>query len=111
VIAVGLPNTSSKLARFTMAHACWVATVFSSSPSYAAEKLSIQFFPAFHFRPLSGWMNDPNGLFWDPQTKLYHMFCQYVGGTGHWQGNLSWYHAGISLGDSVAFSISYAHLL
>ena len=32
--------------------------------------------PRFHFLPSDGWMNDPNGPFQDPRTKLYHLFYQ-----------------------------------
>jgi len=33
------------------------------------------FKPAYHFFPITGWMNDPNGLiYWKGR---YHMFYQY----------------------------------
>lgn len=31
----------------------------------------------FHFSPLVNWMNDPNGLVYDPTTETYHLFFQY----------------------------------
>ena len=49
-------------------------------------------FPAFHFRPHKNFHGDPNGLFYDPSTKLYHMFCQYNPEGVGW-GPMNWYHA------------------
>ena len=32
--------------------------------------------PRYHFLPADGWMNDPNGVFQDPKTGVYHLFYQ-----------------------------------
>jgi len=52
--------------------------------------------PALHFSPVSGWMNDPNGLVW--RDGLYHLYYQSdptgnvaaYGGAG---ANIGWGHA------------------
>lgn len=31
--------------------------------------------PQLHFSPPSGWMNDPNGLFY--HDGVFHLFCQH----------------------------------
>ncbi|KAL4894423.1 glycosyl hydrolase [Aspergillus ambiguus] len=45
--------------------------------------------PQVHFSPPSGFMNDPNGLFYDDKNSLYHLYYQYnptdiVAGNQHW---------------------------
>ncbi len=35
--------------------------------------------PRYHFIPEPyGWMNDPNGLFYDPVFQRYHLMYQYL---------------------------------
>ena len=31
----------------------------------------------YHFSPFINWLNDPNGLVYDPSDKSYHLFFQY----------------------------------
>ncbi len=38
---------------------------------------SVYLRPKFHFTPDRGWMNDPNGLIYEAETRQYHMFFQY----------------------------------
>lgn len=46
--------------------------------------------PLFHYSPVSGWINDPNGLIFDGEK--YHLFAQYYPyGTFH--GPMYWSHA------------------
>lgn len=46
--------------------------------------------PNYHFFPITGWMNDPNGLiYWKGK---YHMFYQYNPKKPKW-GNIHWGHA------------------
>ncbi len=33
--------------------------------------------PQFHFSPYENWMNDPNGLVYDPSNGTYHMYYQW----------------------------------
>ena len=46
--------------------------------------------PRFHFAPLTGWMNDPNGMFY--KDGVYHLYYQHNQYGAVW-GNLSWGHA------------------
>ena len=65
--------------------------------------------PAFHFTPVSGWMNDPNGLVF--YKGIYHLYYQYVpaeifgkkGAGKHWghatsKDLIHWKHEAIALG-------------
>lgn len=48
--------------------------------------------PAYHHTPAYGWMNDPNGMYYDPQTKLWHLYYQYNPYGSMWQ-NMTWGHS------------------
>ena len=48
--------------------------------------------PLVHFTPDSNWINDPNGLIWDPVHSVYHLFQQYNPYGNEW-GSMSWGHA------------------
>ncbi|MBC8571246.1 cadherin-like beta sandwich domain-containing protein, partial [Zongyangia hominis] len=50
------------------------------------------FRPRFHYSAAQNWINDPNGLSYNPHTGEYHMFYQYNPFGGGW-GNMSWGHA------------------
>ena len=46
--------------------------------------------PAFHHTPLYGWMNDPNGMFY--QDGVWHLYYQYNPYGSKWQ-NMTWAHS------------------
>ena len=48
--------------------------------------------PIYHLTPEDGhWINDPNGLFYDPIHGKYHVFAQYNPNAPYW-GDMSWTH-------------------
>jgi sucrose-6-phosphate hydrolase SacC (GH32 family) len=51
-----------------------------------------EYFPQFHVRPPSNWINDPNGPFRSTATGLVHLWMQYNPFQPVW-GNMSWWHA------------------
>lgn len=48
--------------------------------------------PQLHFSPEINFMNDPNGLVYDPSNNTYHMFFQYSPQVNH-MGSQTWGHA------------------
>ncbi|KAL4986818.1 glycosyl hydrolase [Aspergillus falconensis] len=48
--------------------------------------------PQYHFSPAKNWMNDPNGLIYDADEGVYHLYYQYSPSGPNW-GALSWGHA------------------
>ncbi|KAB5486115.1 glycoside hydrolase family 32 protein [Flagellimonas hadalis] len=46
--------------------------------------------PNFHFTPISGWMNDPNGMFY--LNGYYHLYFQHYPDGNKW-GPMHWGHA------------------
>ena len=65
-------------------------TVTRTAPEayYAAQAYRSQ----LHFSPAINFMNDPNGLFYDPDDGLYHMYYQYSPQLAG-MGNQTWGHA------------------
>ncbi len=49
--------------------------------------------PLFHFTPEFGWMNDPNGCWFDTIKKVYHIYFQYNPNDTIWGMPLYWGHA------------------
>ncbi len=54
--------------------------------------MSETFRPRVHFSPRRNWINDPNGLVFDADTGLYHLFFQHNPFGDVW-GHMSWGHA------------------
>lgn len=48
--------------------------------------------PLFHHTPAYGWMNDPNGMFYDEQAGLWNLYYQYNPYASKWQ-NMTWGHS------------------
>lgn len=49
--------------------------------------------PLVHLTPPVGWMNDPNGLFYDSYESTYHVYYQYNPNDTIWGLPLYWGHA------------------
>ena len=49
--------------------------------------------PLFHFTPTYGWMNDPNGCFYDKTDNVWHLYFQYNPRSNVWDQPLYWGHA------------------
>ena len=49
--------------------------------------------PLIHYTPNYGWMNDPNGLFYDKKAAVWHMYYQYNPNDTVWGLPLYWGHA------------------
>ncbi|POY41165.1 glycosyl hydrolase family 32 [Flavobacterium alvei] len=64
-----------------------------SSTKSTTEKVATNeelYRPNLHFTPKSGWMNDPNGMFF--YKGLYHLYFQYYPNDNVW-GPMHWGHA------------------
>lgn len=59
----------------------------AETKSYSEEEL---YRPNFHFTPKSGWMNDPNGMFY--HNGNYHLYFQHYPDGNTW-GPMHWGHA------------------
>lgn len=49
--------------------------------------------PQLHFTAEKGWINDPNGLFYDRKEELYHLYFQFNPNATIWDLPLYWGHA------------------
>ena len=49
--------------------------------------------PRIHYTPFENWMNDPNGLVYDEENGIYHMFYQYCTTLEEDQMQKHWGHA------------------
>ncbi len=66
---------------------CWKA--FEMSDTFDTTNRE-KYRPAFHHTPLYGWMNDPNGMFY--QNGKWHLYYQYNPYGSKWQ-NMTWGHS------------------
>jgi levanase/fructan beta-fructosidase len=62
-------------------------TAVVNKKSYSEEEL---YRPNFHYTPKKGWMNDPNGMFYN--NGYYHLYYQYYPDANVW-GPMHWGHA------------------
>ncbi len=58
----------------------------------AAAAVAEEYRPQLHFTPEKNWMNDPNGMFYDASSGLYHLYFQCNPFANQW-GHMSWGHA------------------
>ena len=65
----------------------WERTTTNTAPHDDWERHR----PIYHLTPASGHSNDPNGLFYDPQHGVYHVFVQWTAAVPQ-TGQLYWYH-------------------
>ncbi len=49
--------------------------------------------PQFHLTPGKGWMNDPNGLWYDRKDKIWHAYYQHNKDHNVWNSPISWGHS------------------
>ncbi|CCH43290.1 Invertase [Wickerhamomyces ciferrii] len=49
--------------------------------------------PQFHLTPEKGWMNDPNGLWYDQKDKIWHAYYQHNPNSTVFASPISWGHS------------------
>ncbi|KAG0660322.1 hypothetical protein C6P45_001618 [Maudiozyma exigua] len=79
--------------KFSIISTLLTATLAVASPielKYGNESLNR---PLVHFTPNHGWMNDPNGLWYDEKEELWHYYFQYNPNDTVWGLPLYWGHA------------------
>lgn len=69
---------------------CW--NNISQSDNFDTTNRELLWRPEYHHAPLYGWMNDPNGMYYDEQTGLWHLYYQYNPYCSMWQ-NMHWAHS------------------
>ena len=67
--------------------ACWKEMKLSNTFDTANRE---RFRPQYHHTPASGWMNDPNGMFY--KDGVYHLYYQYNPYGSMWE-NMTWGHS------------------
>ena len=70
----------------------FLSFVYSVKPKLTVPVNSINR-PVIHFTPPFGWMNDPNGLWYDETDLKWHLYYQYNPNGTVWALPLYWGHA------------------
>lgn len=72
---------------------CICVVLFTSCSRQPARHLTDEpFRSVYHHTPEAKWMNDPNGMFFDEQTGLWHLYYQHNPEATVW-GPMHWAHA------------------
>ena len=100
-----LYSWSNLVAVFALSALCAVLSACSTQPAHHAT--DEPFRSVYHHTPEANWMNDPNGMFFDDATGLWHLYYQHnpeapVWGPMHWGHSVSkdlihWEHLPIVL--------------
>lgn len=67
---------------------CWKGIELSDN--FDVTDKETKYRPLFHHTPQYGWMNDPNGMFYD--NGVWHLYYQYNPYGSKWQ-NMTWAHS------------------
>lgn len=67
---------------------CWKGIGLTDTPDTSDRESRYR--PAYHHTPLYGWMNDPNGMFYN--DGVWHLYYQYNPYGSKWQ-NMTWGHS------------------
>jgi levanase/fructan beta-fructosidase len=71
---------------------CWKAMHNSQCTMHNDQCTDSPYRSLYHQTPLFGWMNDPNGMFYDEQTGIWHLYYQHNPYGAMW-GNMHWAHS------------------
>jgi len=73
---------------------CWKAIHTSTAElaDFQAQLDTLQYRSLYHQTPYYGWMNDPNGMFYDEKTGLWHLYYQHNPYAARWH-NMHWAHS------------------
>ena len=86
-----------KILRIEAENTDWIAEL-TQSDAPASAPVDCPERPQFHYSPNTGWLNDPNGLYY--YEGLWHMYHQYNPLSNQWE-NMHWYHAVSDLHNST----------
>lgn len=76
---------------FPIAAIC-IAILTGCAKAPANHPTDEPFRSVYHHSPLAGWMNDPNGMYYDAQTGLWHLYYQHNPFGTTW-GPMHWAHS------------------
>lgn len=80
-------NGNSRLDGGVKDHVCWKNLKFTDSIEISSDE---KYRSAYHHTPAWGWMNDPNGMFY--QDGVWHLYYQFNPYGSQW-GNMNWGHS------------------
>ncbi len=79
---------------FALFYGLMLVFMIGCSSSTSQHRTDESFRSVYHHTPQANWMNDPNGMFYDETTRLWHLYYQYypegtVWGPMHWGHSVS----------------------